>query len=101
MAQRIGSRRRKTRDKLAQPTGKKGKVSIRRAMGLFNAGDSVVLNANPAIHKRMYHPRFHGVQGKILARRGKCYEVEINDKGKKKTILVNPTHLKSPINPKR
>jgi len=94
MAQRIGSRRRKTRDKFSQPAGKKGKISIRRALGLFNAGDSVVLNANPAFHKGMYHPRFHGVEGKIVARRGRCYEVKIDDKGKRKTILVNPIHLK-------
>lgn len=42
----------------------------------------------------MYFPRFHGISGLIKAKRGKCYEVEINDKGKRKTLIVHPIHLK-------
>ena len=60
----------------------------------FSAGDRVFLNVQPSVQKGMYHPRFMGKSGIVRFKRGNCYEVEINDLGKEKTLIVHPVHLK-------
>jgi len=94
MVKRIGSARRKTRTKLKKTIRKRGKVSITRFLQKFVTDDRVLLNAEPAIQKGMYHPRFHGKVGTIQTTKGKCYIVDIKDKGKKKELIVHPVHLK-------
>lgn len=94
MAKRIGGFRRKTRHKLKKHASKKGKISIPQYFKIFKMGERVSLTANTSVQKGMYFPRFHGLSGLIKAKRGKCYEVEINDKGKRKTLIVHPIHLK-------
>jgi large subunit ribosomal protein L21e len=41
----------------------------------------------------MFHPRFDGNSGVVTGQQGDCYTVEINDKGKDKTIIAHPVHL--------
>jgi large subunit ribosomal protein L21e len=41
----------------------------------------------------MPHPKYHGMVGTIIGKRGECYEVLVNDKGKEKMIIVHPAHL--------
>ena len=95
MATRIGGFRRKTRYKFKKSRNERGKISVSRFMQQFKTGQKVHLIVEPSYHKGVYHPRFLGKTGTIKAARGKCYEVLINDKGKEKTLIVHPVHLKS------
>ena len=94
MVQRIGGMRRKTRYKFSKEKRRRGKISVTRYFQSFNIGDRVSLHVEPAVQKGMYHPRFMGKAGIIKAKRGRCYEVSINDIGKGKTVVVHPVHLK-------
>ena len=95
MAQRTGSRRRKTRSKLKKHFKDKGKISIREYLKELKPGDKVLLKAEPAIQKGMYHPRFHGKIGIVKEKQGDCYLVAIKDKNMAKTQIVHPVHLKN------
>ena len=94
MVKRIGGIRRKTRYKFRKEKRRKGKISVTRYLQSFNIGDKVHLNIESAVQKGMYYPRFMGKTGLIKGRRGRCYEVAINDLGKEKTLIVHPAHLK-------
>jgi len=94
MATRIGGFRRKTRSKFSKPQKEKGKLSLTRFFQKFNEGDKVYLKADPAYQKGMYFPRFHGKVGVLTGKKGRCYEVQVNDLGKQKTLIVHPVHLK-------
>ena len=94
MVKRIGGIRRKTRYKLRKEKRSRGKISITRYFQSFNVGDRVYLSAESAVQKGMYHPRFMGRAGTINGKRGRCYEVLINDLGKEKTLVIHPVHLK-------
>ncbi|MBI3027156.1 50S ribosomal protein L21e [Candidatus Woesearchaeota archaeon] len=94
MVKRIGGIRRKTRYKFRKEKRARGKISISKYLQSFISGDKVCLSLESAVQKGMYHPRFMGIVGVIKGKRGKCYEVAINDMGKGKTLLVHPVHLK-------
>ena len=94
MAKRIGGLRRKTRYKLKKEKRSSGKISITNYFQSFNTGDRVYLGVESAVQKGMYHPRFMGKSGVIKGKRGRCYEVTINDLGKDKTLVVHPVHLR-------
>ena len=94
MVKRIGGFRRKTRYKFRKEKRQRGKISITRYFQSFNAGDRVYLGAEPAVQKGMYYPRFMGKTGIVRGKRGRCYEILINDIGKEKTLIVHPVHLK-------
>ena len=94
MVKRIGTSRRGSRHKLRKNYREKGKISTTRFLQEFNIDDRVALVAEPAYHKAMYHTRFHGKIGKIIGKRGRCYEVMIKDGSKQKVLIVHPVHLK-------
>lgn len=94
MVKRIGTFRRKTRHKLKKNIKARGKISLTKYFQTFEAGDKVVLVAEPAVQKGMYFPRFYGKSGVIKAKKGKCYEVTIRDIRKEKTLIVHPVHIK-------
>ena|SRR3989344_7016448 len=94
MVKRIGGFRRKSRAKLRKHYKTRGKVSIRSFLQQFKPGDKVVLKAEPAYQLGMYYPRFHGKQGIVAGKSGKCYEVMIYDGNKEKMVVVHPVHLK-------
>ncbi|MBI2101276.1 50S ribosomal protein L21e [Candidatus Woesearchaeota archaeon] len=94
MVKRIGGLRRKTRYKFRKEKRSRGKISFTNYLQSFSAGDRVYLNVEPAVQKGMYHPRFMGRTGVIKGKRGKCYEVAMNDIGKGKTLIVHPVHLR-------
>ncbi|MBW2983894.1 50S ribosomal protein L21e [Candidatus Woesearchaeota archaeon] len=94
MAKRLGSIRRKTRHKLSKSFRRRGKISISSYFQNFSAGDKVILSAESAYQKGMYHPKYMGKSGVVKNKKGKCFEVAISDKGKEKTLIVHPIHLK-------
>jgi large subunit ribosomal protein L21e len=91
---RIGGSRRKTRQKFTKPLREKGKLSLTRYFDTFEVGEKVLLKAEPSVHEGMYHGRFHGKVGVVQKQKGTCYEVQIDDLGKKKIVIVHPVHLK-------
>jgi len=93
MVKRIGGLRRKTRYKFRKEKRRKGKISVTRYLQTFKSGDRIYLGVESAVQKGMYHPRFMGKTGIIKGKRGKCYEVTINDLGKEKTLIVHPVHM--------
>ena len=95
---RIGGPKRKSRHKLKKRRREKGKISVSRFMQTFKTGQKVHLIFEPAYPKGQYHLRFKGKTGIVKKSRGKCYEILINDKGKDKTLLIHPVHLKASQN---
>ncbi len=93
MVKRIGTQQRKTRYKLTRPYREKGKISLSQYFQLYHPGDKVGLKLHPAEQHGRFFPRFHGFTGRIAGRKGRCYEVAINDRGKEKTLYVHPLHL--------
>lgn len=94
MVQRIGGLRRKSRYKFTKELRAKGKISLTNYFRSFNSGDRIHLAVESGVQKGMYHPRFMGKSGIISGRRGRCYEVKINDFGKEKILIVHPVHLR-------
>ena len=94
MAKRIGSNRRKSRDKLKKNVRRKGKISLSKYFQTFNNNDKVRLIAEPAYHKGMYFTRFHNKAGIVKGMKGRCYEVMIKDGRKEKLLIIHPVHLK-------
>jgi len=94
MVKKIGSFRRKTRHKLSKERKTKGKISFTSYFQKFEAGEKVLLKAEPAMHKGMYYPNYHGKIGIVKGRRGGCYEVVIKDHSKEKVLIIHPVHLR-------
>jgi len=94
MAQRTGSRRRKTRNKLRKNIRQKGKISINNYLQGFKIRDRVAFIAEPAVQKGIYDRRFHGLTGEIIKKRGNCYEIKVHNFNKIKTIIAHPVHLR-------
>jgi large subunit ribosomal protein L21e len=93
MAMRVGGNRRKTRHILQSDVRSKGKISIARYLQPFQVGDHVLLKAQPAVHEGLYFRRYHGMRGCISGKQGHCYLVDIDAKGKTKSLIVHPAHL--------
>lgn len=93
MVTRIGTSRRKTRHKLKRNASDKGKIPLSKYFQAFKDGDRVGLKINSAIPKGQFFPRFHGLSGKVIGKKGKCYAVELKDGKKQKTLFVHPIHL--------
>ena len=94
MVRRIGGSRRKTRYKFKKETNRRGKISISRYFQKFEVGDKVSLGVEPAVQKGMYYPTYLGKIGTITGKRGRCYEILINDMDKEKTLIAHPVHLR-------
>jgi large subunit ribosomal protein L21e len=93
MTKRTGTSRTKTKHSFSVPKRLKGKLSIAKFMQKFDIGEKVIFRASPSVQKGLYHHRFHGKTGCVAGLRNKCYEVLVDDNGKKKTIFINPVHL--------
>lgn len=85
--------RSRTRFKIIQKPGYRPPIT--RFLQEFKKNQSVVILQEPSSQKGMPHPRFKGVFGKILEKRGKSYIVEILDGNKVKKVISRPEHLKA------
>ncbi len=94
MVKRIGTARRKTRQKLSRSAKDKGRLFITAYMQEFKVGERVVLKADSSHQKGMYFPRYHGKSAIVKAKQGKCYVVVMKDGKKDKDLIVHPVHLK-------
>jgi large subunit ribosomal protein L21e len=87
--------RTKTRDKLKKETRRRGIIPPTRILQSYEAGQKVHIVLEPSIHDGMPHPRYHGLTGTVLGKRGASYMLEIRDGDKKKTIISRPEHLRA------
>jgi large subunit ribosomal protein L21e len=93
MVQRVGTSRSKTRHKFKKSPSMKGKISLTRFFQKAEMGDKVCLKAEPGYQNGIYHPRFHGLIGTLVGKKGRCYEVKIRDGGMEKVLIVHPVHF--------
>lgn len=64
-----------------------------RSIQDYDEDQKVHLNIDPSVPDGQFHPRFNGHTGTVLGKQGRAFQVEISDKGKSKTLIVNPAHL--------
>jgi large subunit ribosomal protein L21e len=83
-----------TRQKLSNSPRERGTSPPQRAVQTFEPGESVHLKLDPSVPDGRFHPRFNGHTGKVLGEQGAAYRVAINDRGKAKTIIAKPAHLR-------
>jgi large subunit ribosomal protein L21e len=93
VARSRGSRSR-TRSKMRKKTREKSTVPIARALQTFKEGETVHVVIDPAYHKGIPHPKWHGKTGHIIGSRGRAYLVKVSDQKSEKTLIVNPIHMK-------
>ena len=93
MVKRIGTTQRKTRYKFKRHYRQRGKISLSQYFQQLQPGDKVNLKINSAVQHGQFHSRFYGLSGIVLRKKGFCYEVEIYDGHKRKTVAVHPIHL--------
>jgi len=94
MVSRKGGNRRGTRSVMRKKAGSRGKISLRTYLQQLEVGDRVTLKAESSIQKGLYYKRFHGRIAVVTRKRGFCYEVQLKDGNKLKTLIVHPIHLK-------
>lgn len=94
MVKRLYTPRRKSRARMRKHYKQAGKISVSRFFQSLQPGTRVVLDVEPAVQRGSYPLRFHNLSGTVLRRRGRCYEVQINDGGKPKLLIVHPVHLR-------
>lgn len=85
--------RTRTRHKLRQMPSVR--PAITKFLQDFQIGQTVALEMEPSSHKGMPYPKFKGAAGKVIAKRGSSYVVEINIGDSKKMIISRPEHLKA------
>ena len=93
MAKRVGTTRRKTRQLMSKQRTERGKLHVSRYMQHFEIGDKVVFKAEAQYHKGLPHLRFYGHPGIVMGKKGRCYEILIDDQGQKKMLIAHPVHL--------
>jgi large subunit ribosomal protein L21e len=71
----------------------KGKFSFTKYFQKFKEGDSVAVVRELSLPLN-YPKKLQGRTGKVLAKRGEAYYVEIKDLNKPKRYLIRPVHLK-------
>lgn len=71
----------------------KGKISFTKYFQKFSPGDSVAVVKELSVNFGL-PIRIQGRTGKVIAKRGTAYEVEIYDFNKPKRYAIKPIHLK-------
>ena len=86
--------RSKTRHKLQNSARQRGMPPPSHSLRDYPPGTKVAVTLNPSVHKGMPHPRFQGLTGSVVERRGDAFVIELMAKNKKKTIISRPEHLR-------
>jgi len=89
----MGNRRR-SRHVMRKNPRKKGLSPLGRYLQDFEVGDYVDIILDPSVHKALPHKRFQGKTGRIVSKRGRCYEVEIKQIHKMKRIFTSVAHMR-------
>ena len=71
---------------------KSGKVSFSAYFKELKVGDTVAVVREHSLPFK-YSTRMQGRTGKVIAKRGNAYEVEVKDLGRPKRYMIHPVHL--------
>lgn len=91
MAQRVRGSGKRRRSRFRKH---RDKTTVNQLLQSFSVDEKVVIKIDSGVHGAMPLARFQGQVGTITGTRGDCYEVEITDGDKEKTLVVAPVHLK-------
>jgi large subunit ribosomal protein L21e len=83
----------RTRGILTKKVREKGSPPPSHFIREFAEGSKVILRLEASHQKGMPHPRYQGKVGVVIGRRGRAYEIEFYDGGKRKLVLSDPVHL--------
>jgi len=75
----------------------RGKLPLSQYFQEFQEGDKVNLKINSSVQTGQFFPRFHGLTGVVVGKRGFCYQIKVYDQNKEKTVFVHPIHLKKQV----
>jgi large subunit ribosomal protein L21e len=78
---------------LSQNTREHGKIGLSKLLHGYVAGEKVVVNIDPSVHKGMPHRRFQGKIGVIVNKRGGSYVVNVPQGDALKEVIIRPEHL--------
>ena len=84
-----------TREKLSNSPRERGTSPPQRAVAEFDEGQKVHLKIDPSVSDGRFHPRFNGHTGTVVGKQGRAFKVEISDRGKQKTLIARPAHLRA------
>lgn len=84
-----------TRGKLSNDPRERGTSPPQRAVQEYEEGQKVHLKIDPSVPDGRFHPRFDGQTGEVEGKQGAAYKVGISDRGKQKTLIVKPAHLRA------
>ncbi|MHB8585200.1 MAG: 50S ribosomal protein L21e [Thermoplasmatota archaeon] len=87
--------RSKTRHKLQKPARARGRPPVTHSLRAYPAGSKVAIVINPSVHDGQPHPRFQGLTGVIVERRGGSFVLEVRVGHKPKTLIARPEHLRA------
>lgn len=94
MAVRSKGFRSKTRHKLSKHPRDRGMPPVTHTMRDYPPGSKVAITLNASVHRGMPHPRFQGLTGAVVDRRGDAFVIELYAGNKKKTVIARPEHLR-------
>lgn len=83
-----------SREKLSNKPRDRGTSPPQRAVQEFEEGQHVHLTLDPSVPDGRFHPRFNGHTGTVIGKQGAAYKIRISDRGKEKTLIVKPAHLR-------
>lgn len=83
-----------TREKLSNKPRERGTSPPQRAVQEFDEGQKVHLKIDPSVRDGRFHPRFNGQTGEVVGKQGRAFQVRISDRGKEKTLIAKPAHLR-------
>ena len=83
-----------TRQKFRRRARQRGLSPVTRALRPYAVGERAVILIDSSKHKGQPHHRFHGLNGKIVERRGRAYVLDVRFGGKIKQAIALPEHLR-------
>ncbi|MHB8606140.1 MAG: 50S ribosomal protein L21e [Thermoplasmatota archaeon] len=94
MVVRSKGTRSKSRYKLLKEHRNRGMPPITHSLRVFEEGTTVTIVINSSVHAGLPHPRFQGLTGKVVERRGNAFVVAVRTGGKTKQLIARPEHLR-------
>ncbi|MCD6383214.1 MAG: 50S ribosomal protein L21e [Thermoplasmata archaeon] len=95
MVKRSKGFRVRTRRILRKSPRQRGMPPITTFLKTFEVGEKAAIVLEPSSQKGMPHPRYHGMIGEVVGRRGNAYLVKVRvGRTKFKILIARPEHLK-------
>ncbi|MDD3159620.1 MAG: 50S ribosomal protein L21e [Candidatus ainarchaeum sp.] len=88
---RVGGKRSKTRSKFKK---RGSKITVNQEVREFEIGDNVQIVIDSSYHKGFPYKGFHGLSGKVTAKRGSSFEIKLKRGNKDFIVVTTPVHVK-------